>query len=77
MSSEIPDWENPSDSNTDGKYEVYVSVTDGEMEKELKIYLEIINEDELPYLLDGNFSVGEDSVRKLIDFQFPKDLKQN
>ena len=70
LSSEIPDWENPSDSNTDGKYEVYVSVTDGEMESELKIYLEIVNEDELPYLLDGNFSVGEDSVRKLIDFQF-------
>ena len=70
LSSEIPDWENPSDSNTDGKYEVYVSVTDGEMESELKIYLVIINEDELPYLLDGNFSVSEDLATQLIDFQF-------
>ena len=53
LNSKIPDWENPSDSNTDGKYEVYVSVSDGEMESELKIYLEIINVDELLICLMG------------------------
>jgi len=47
MFKEIPDFENPVDSNADNVYEITIQVTDGKLEeqKEIQIYVENLNDE--------------------------------